>query len=124
VSDEYKVLQKYFRQLTNTLVDIDGLYPYFIQSGIINLEDVEEIKSKPRSSEQVCQFLKHIEGPLKVNNTKNFFALLDTMSTHGNISTVKLAADIRGMYTVWNALSKCVSYIQATCIIHDCRLQL
>ena len=102
---EYSVFMKYFAALTHTLTDIDNLLPHFISNGIITIEDTDEVKSKPRQSDQLRQLLKHIEGPLRVNDARNVYILLDVMSTHGSISTKRLAATMRGMQVHLNAFA-------------------
>ena len=93
---EHSLFKAYFDKLTFTL-DIDNLLPHFIAKGIITIEDCDEIRSKPRVSQQVHLLLKRIEGPLKKDDKDNFYILLDVMDTYGNRSTKKLAARMQGM---------------------------
>ena len=94
---EYKLYKTYFAQIAHTLTDIDTLLPYLISKGVINTEDVLVIKSKPRPSDQVCELLMHIDGPLSVNETTSFYSLLDVMEGHGCITTKQLANAIKGV---------------------------
>ena len=95
---EYKLYKKYFAQIMHTLTDIDTLLPYLISKEVINAEDVLVIKSKPRPSDQVCELLMHIDGPLSVNETTSFYSLLDIMEDHGCITTKQLANAIKGRH--------------------------
>ena len=90
--------KKYFAQITHTLTDIDTLLPYLVSKEVINAEDVLVIKSKPRPSDQVCELLMHIDGPLSVNETTSFYYLLDVMEDHGCITTKQLVNSIKGCH--------------------------
>ena len=98
--------------MTCTLTDIDTLLPHFIPKGIIKIEDLDEIKAKPKLSDHVHQLLKYIEGPLRIRNAESFYALLDVMSTHGNLCTKKLAAIMKGTF----AHTVCTVCVCCTCI--------
>ena len=97
---EYKLYKTYFAQIAHTLTDIDTLLPYLISKEVINAEDVHVIKSKPRPSDQVCELLMHIDGPLSVNETTSFYSLLDVMEGHGCITTKQLANAIKGCHII------------------------
>ena len=92
---ECSVFQNYYPKLCNTMVDIDNLLPHFVQENIIQVDDLEEIKAKPRTTDKVEKLLQFISGPLRAGNVKNFYTMLSIMEEHGTQATRDLASAIK-----------------------------
>ena len=59
---EREVLRDHYASLTTTVRDIDNLLPHFVTAGIINDDDMDEIKAITRASDKVIKLLKFISG--------------------------------------------------------------
>jgi len=93
---EKEIFRDHFSKLCDTLVDIDNLLPHFVQQNIIKVDDLEEIKAKPKTKDKVQELLKYIDGPLQGGNAKVFHTMLSIMEEQGTQATRELAGDMRG----------------------------
>ena len=93
---ECNIFQNYYPKLCNTLVDIDNLLPYFVQENIIQVDDLEAIKAKTRTTDKVEKLLQFISGPLRAGNVRSFYSLLNIMEEHGIQTTKELATAVKG----------------------------
>ena len=68
--------------------------PYFVQRGIISIDELEEIKSTVKSSDKVAMLLRNVTHQLKSQNTTGFYDMLKIMEVHGLIAAQDLASRI------------------------------
>ena len=117
---EKEIFKDHFPNLCNTMVDIDNLLPHFVQENIIQVDDLEEIKAKPRTTDKVEKLLQYISGPLKAGNVKSFHTMLSIMEEHGTQATRELASTMRShVITDNNNTSKCsIHSKQDTCLMN------
>ena len=92
---EYIVFRGHYSKLSETLVDIDSLFPHFVQEGIICENDLQELKAITRIDSKAQKLLQYISGPLKTGNVKNFHTMLTIMEKYGTIATKELANTMR-----------------------------
>ena len=92
---EKQIFRDHYSKLCNTMVDIDNLLPHFVQENIIQVDDLEEIKAKPRTTDKVEKLLQYISGPLQAGNVKSYHTLLSIMEEHGTQATRELASTMR-----------------------------
>ena len=94
---EEEVYIKHYPTLCNTITDIDGLLPYFVQENVIGTDNLAEIKAAIPSTKKsrVENLLTYISGPLKGGNTQVFYIMLSVMENHGNKATQQLSKQIR-----------------------------
>jgi len=97
-----QIFRDHFSKLCNTMVDIDNLLPHFVQENIIQVDDLEEIKAKPRTTDKVEKLLQYISGPLQAGNVKSFHTMLSIMEEHGTQATRELASTMRSLVTTDN----------------------
>ena len=92
---EKEVFGGHFLTLCDTVTDIESLLPHFVQTNVITVGDLEEINSISRVEKKVEKLLLHVNGPLSAGNTKNFYAILNVMMTHGAQATRELAVKMQ-----------------------------
>ena len=85
------VFIKNYASLCNTLTDINGLLPFFIQESIISFHDLEEVSAITTTQGKVGKLLAHIYGPLTAGDTTGFHKMLTIMKEHGSQATKDLA---------------------------------
>jgi len=96
---EKEIFRDHYSKLCNAMVDIDNLLPHFVQKNIIQVDDLEEIKAKPRTTDKVEKLLQYIYGPLQAGNVNSFCTMLSIMEEHGTQATRELACTIRSLVT-------------------------
>ena len=84
--------------LCNTLIDVQDLLPYFVAEDMITEDEACNVKSPGTLSEKVQALLVHITGPLKVGDTKPFYAMLKIMEQHGSPTTQQFGNRLRGLF--------------------------
>ena len=93
---EEEVYIKHYPTLCDTITDLDGLLPYFVQENVIGTDDLAEINAITPSTmkSRVEKLLTYISGPLKGGNTQVFYIMLSIMENHGNQATQQLSKQI------------------------------
>ena len=93
-SIQYKIFQKNYAALCDTMTDIDDLLKYFVAENIINTDEEEKITHSTVKAEKVRMLLIHIAGPLKAGNEAGFYVMLRIMKSHGHDATQTLSDNI------------------------------
>ena len=96
---EKDIFMKHYASLCSTLIDINNLLPYFVQEGIISIDDLEKIHEANTMREKVQKLLLHITGPLEAGYATGFHKMLTIMVDHGNQSTKDLAVKMKSEIT-------------------------
>ena len=94
---EKEIFRDHYSKLCNTVVDIDNLLPHFVQENIIQVDDLDEIKAKPRTTDKVVKLLQYISGPLQAGCVKTFHIMLTIMEEHGTQATRELASTMSSL---------------------------
>ena len=94
---EEGVFIEHFSKLCDTIIDVDGLLPHFVQEHVITTDDLDEINAAYPSTKKsrMQKLLTYISGPLKSGNTQGFYAMLRIMEEYGNQATQQLAEQIK-----------------------------
>ena len=94
---EDEMFIKHYSNLCNTIVDIDGLLPYFVQENVVSTSDLDEINAAtpPTKKSRVQKLMAYISGPLKGGDSQGFYVMLSIMEEYGNKATQQLAKEIR-----------------------------
>ena len=92
---ELSVLREHYAELCDSITDISDLLKYFVQNGIITMDEEAVIHHTITQSEKVKKLLRHIVGPLKANKKKGFYAMLDIMKKYGVTATQTLAGELQ-----------------------------
>ena len=117
---EKQIFRDHYSKLCNTMVDIDNLLPHFVQENIIQVDDLEEIKAKPRTTDKVEKLLQYISGPLQAGNVKSFYTMLSIMEEHGTQATRELASTMRNTSLAISDvnISEYIWYLFHSCHVH------
>ena len=83
-----------YSSFCKTLTDFSHLSAYFVNRGIITIDELKEIQSIARNSDRVGILLRNIVHQLRAQNTDGFYYMLDVMKVHGLMSTQELANEI------------------------------
>ena len=92
---ENEVFSEHFADLCYGITDIDSLLPHFVTERIINANDVEQINAKVTTTDKMKALISHISSPLHVGYNKPFESMLQIMEEYGNITTQKIAKNIK-----------------------------
>lgn len=93
-SGKYRVLQKNYAALCDTMTDIDEFLQYFVAENIINTEEEEKIRLLDIKSRKVGKLLMHINGPLKAGDESGLYTMLRIMKMWGLKATQTLSDNI------------------------------
>ena len=91
---ELKILRENYASFCSMINDVDHLLPYFVQKGVISIDELEEIRSIPTNRHKVTALFKNVMHQLKSQNTTGFYDILRIMKMHGLLPTQDLASKI------------------------------
>ena len=85
--------------------NVDHLTPYFVEKGVISIDELEKIKSSPKNDNKITALLKNIAHQLKSQNTTGFYDMLRIMEVYGLMATQDLASKIYKLLSEQNVPS-------------------
>ena len=93
-SSEKEIFKKNYARFCDVLEHEDNLLPYLVENNIISWDILDEIKSES-AAEKGPTLLRYVSSRLEIDQTHEFYGLLDIMINYGKMDAQEFARKIK-----------------------------